>query len=116
MKSNMKIRIVIVGLIFLLVGIIIYLLFSNFNTREKSLISPGSPQINNLEDLVILTGKPIDLGNYTYTTAICNSGNSCIDVKIECSNGEVVNMEPISDLRFFGDDWKDEREKKTDFC
>ena len=90
----MKNKIVILLLIFLLAGVITLFLVRNIN----------------------LTGRSIqELNNYTYTTAIC-SGSSCIDVKIECFNGEVVGMEPISDLKFFGEDWKDVRNKTADYC
>jgi len=35
--------------------------------------------------------------NYTLTKAICNNGK-CIDVFIECLNGEVQSVIPVSDL------------------
>tara|TARA_Y100000310_G_C20701159_1_gene829997 strand:+ start:329 stop:619 length:291 start_codon:yes stop_codon:yes gene_type:complete len=55
--------------------------------------------------------------NYTYTRAICNEDNKCIDVLIECGNGEVQSLEPISDLRFFGSKYEDfSRKEIDDFC
>jgi hypothetical protein len=46
-----------------------------------------------------LTGSAVqDIdNNYSWTKAICN-GNKCIDVLIECKNGNVVSLRPMSDL------------------
>ena len=66
----------------------------------------------------ILTGRTVEsdenLGNYTYTSAVC-SENKCVDVLIECSDGEVIDLELISDVKEFSSDWVDNRRKK-DFC
>lgn len=35
--------------------------------------------------------------NYSWTKAICNDGK-CIDVLIECSNGNVVSLKPMSNV------------------
>ncbi len=56
-------------------------------------------------------------GNYTWTTAICNSKKECIDVLIKCKDGEVAGIEPISNLTIFSEDWKDYRNlDNKDFC
>ena len=53
--------------------------------------------------------------NYNYTKAICNSNNECIDVLVECENGEVKSLKPVSDVVKFGKDWKDFRDKEN-YC
>ncbi len=61
---------------------------------------------------IVLTGKVIEennKGNYTWTKAICNEENKCIDVLVECSDGKVISMSPASDLKDFDDGWKDPR-------
>lgn len=63
--------------------------------------------------LSAITGNAVDgeSENYTWTTAICNSNNECMDVLVECSNGEVVSLSPITNLTSFGRDWNDFRDK-----
>lgn len=63
----------------------------------------------------IITGSVVSENNYTWTRAICNSQNECIDVIVYCQNGEVVRMEPISNLKKFSDNWTDPRNKDV-FC
>lgn len=52
------------------------------------------------------------LSNYSYTKAICNSKNNCIDVLIECKDGKVTYIEPLSDIVKLHENWKDDREDK----
>ena len=47
--------------------------------------------------------------NYSWTTAICNDKNECIDVHVVCRNGKVESLEPVSELVKYGEDWKDPR-------
>lgn len=49
--------------------------------------------------------------------AIC-SGNYCIDVKITCVNGELIDIEPIPEGVYFSGDWEDPRpeEFKNKWC
>lgn len=53
---------------------------------------------------MVFTGKTItedeqkNLEEYTWTKAICNSKNECIDVLITCENNQVKKIEPISKL------------------
>ncbi len=69
-------------------------------------------------DEVSLTGRAVEESdlNYTYTKAICNSENRCIDVLVECEGGKVKSLEPVSSLRFFGDKFEDFREDISGFC
>ena len=62
-----------------------------------------------------ITGKAVELGEYSYTKAICNAKNECIDVLVNCENGEAVKIEPISELKKFDEDWEDFREEEG-FC
>jgi len=65
----------------------------------------------------VFTGEVVgDVSDdYTYTTAICNLDNDCIDVLVSCSNGGVAGLEPVSELVEFGEEWEDAREKEG-FC
>jgi hypothetical protein len=56
------------------------------------------------------------LDNYSWTKAICND-NQCIDVLIECSDGKVVNLEPMSNPINISLNWSDPRgENSTKLC
>jgi len=47
------------------------------------------------------TGQVIEepQNDYTYTRAICNENNECIDVLVECKDGSVLSLKPISELK-----------------
>ena len=65
-----------------------------------------------------VTGRAVDeLGEkYSWTSAICDS-NRCIDVLIECENGKVMNIEPLSkNFVEFDSDWKDPRVNGVKYC
>lgn len=53
--------------------------------------------------------------NYTWTSAICD-GNKCLDVLIECENGSVKGLTPISGFVEFDDEWQDKRAENRDYC
>jgi hypothetical protein len=58
---------------------------------------------------IVITGNVVkSSGNYSWTTAICNSDGKCIDVHIACVDGVVNDIEPISDLVWTGN-WSDYR-------
>lgn len=61
-----------------------------------------------------LTGKAAEGldEDYTYTRAICDKNNSCIDVLIVCSNGKVSKLEPSSNLIKLESDWEDNRSRE----
>ena len=48
------------------------------------------------------TGKAIEQKSYSYTRAICNEGK-CIDIFVQCENGKVLSLKPISELKDFSD-------------
>jgi len=50
-----------------------------------------------------ITGEVIEdiPDDYTYTRAICNENNECIDVLVSCKAGRVSSLEPISDIKEF---------------
>ncbi len=53
----------------------------------------------------------------TLTKAVC-SGNTCRDYFVECLNGEVKSISPISGFVVFPDDWRDTRgfEERSELC
>jgi hypothetical protein len=53
--------------------------------------------------------------NYSWTKAICDNENKCIDVMIECRDGSVVSIEPVSELIDNGLDWVDPRNEDV-YC
>ena len=53
--------------------------------------------------------------NYTWTSAICDN-NKCLDVLIECENGSVKSLKPMSDFVEFSEGWEDTRSGKIDYC
>jgi len=54
--------------------------------------------------------------DYTYTTAICNQSNNCIDVLVECSGGNVIGLKPSSELVKQSENWEDFRNNNREFC
>ncbi len=63
-----------------------------------------------------ITGKAVqNYGSYEYTRAVCNTDKECIDVLIKCEDGEVAEIQPVSELKRFDEDWKDAR-NSTEFC
>ncbi len=45
----------------------------------------------------LLTGSTVSIPDYyTYTTALCNSSNSCQDNIIECKGNKTLSITPIS--------------------
>lgn len=67
-----------------------------------------------------LTGSAVSSNennrSYSWTTAICDDENRCMDVLIECENGSVKSLKPVSDLREFADNWSDSRKGKLNYC
>ncbi|MFH1425212.1 MAG: hypothetical protein ABIG28_00580 [archaeon] len=88
------------SILFLIIGIIIGFSVSKLTT-------PEAPTI---------TGQAVSNNEYTYTTAICNSENKCIDVLVKCDSGNVVSLTPVSDLLDLGEDFEDFRDERGNFC
>ena len=66
----------------------------------------------------VITGNVISSQldkNYTWTSAICDN-NKCVDVLIECENGSVKSLTPISGFVEFDDAWEDSRNGKIEYC
>lgn len=65
-----------------------------------------------------ITGNAVseESGNYTWTTAVCNDKNECIDVLIECSEGQVMGISPVSNLTAFDENWTDPRNVNIRYC
>jgi hypothetical protein len=48
-----------------------------------------------------ITGKAVIDDRYSYTKAICekfNGINRCVDMLIECENGEVKSLKPLTEV------------------
>lgn len=57
-----------------------------------------------------LTGNVVaEAENYTWTKAVCNSENWCMDVAITCQNGNVAKIEPVDSLIKNKENWTDIR-------
>jgi len=62
-----------------------------------------------------LTGEVVkELGEYSYTRAICSDGE-CMDVVISCSGGNVVEIVPVFYLIEHKEGWVDPRDGES-FC
>jgi hypothetical protein len=67
----------------------------------------------------ILTGRAIDLSEYTYTRAICDENNLCQDYEIICKQEKVVELNPTTGaVTQHPKNWQDPRNKTTtkDLC
>ena len=45
----------------------------------------------------------------TWTKAVCNEENYCLDIQITCSEDEVIDIKPTGEGTYFPDDWVDPR-------
>lgn len=45
----------------------------------------------------------------TWTKAICNEENYCIDVQITCENNKIVDIKPTGEGVYLPEDWEDPR-------
>lgn len=44
-----------------------------------------------------LTGNVVSGEEYSYTKAVCNE-NKCVDVLVDCRDGEVLSLKPMSEV------------------
>jgi len=69
---------------------------------------------------LVFTARVVEtniLENYSWTKAICNSDNECLDVLIKCEAGKIVGIEPVSGIVKHDANWKDPREgMKNKLC
>jgi hypothetical protein len=70
-----------------------------------------------LMDNTPLTSETIkNIPDKTLTKAICTSQNQCVDVLIECSNGQVTNIKLLSNqITNLNQEWMDFR-NNTHLC
>lgn len=58
----------------------------------------------------------VNKSSYSWTTAICNDNKECIDVLVECENGSVAGLKPVSDIKEFSQSWEDPRIVQGKYC
>lgn len=86
-----KTLIVLVSIVLLILVFIFGMLLGNGQLTGKTVTLPFLSQS-------ISFSPPLnDSLNYSYTKAICND-QKCIDVLIECKNGTVTKLTPMTDL------------------
>ena len=55
--------------------------------------------------------------NYGWTTAVCDDDtHECIDIFVNCSQGRVVSIKPVSSLMYLGKNWSDIRDSSVEYC
>lgn len=54
----------------------------------------------------------------TWTKAVCNEKNYCLDVQITCSNDKIIDIKPTGEGTYFPENWVDPRpiEFKEKWC
>ena len=45
----------------------------------------------------------------TWTKAVCNEENYCLDIQITCSEDRVIGIKPTDEGAYFPEDWEDPR-------
>ena len=45
----------------------------------------------------------------SWTKAVCNEENYCLDVHITCGDNEVIDIKPTGEGAYFPEDWEDPR-------
>jgi len=45
----------------------------------------------------------------TWTKAICNEENYCLDIQITCGDNGVIDIKPTDEGAYFPENWKDPR-------
>jgi hypothetical protein len=53
--------------------------------------------------------EPKVIPTSTWTKAICNEENYCLDIQITCSEDSVIDIKPTGEGAFFPEDWQDPR-------
>ncbi len=96
---------------FILAGILIILAFIS-GTLISNFILTGRV----VEDLPDVESNNT-LERHTWTRAICNEKNGCVDVYLGCKNGEVESINLVSGLIWHDKNWTDPRNiNETDLC
>ena len=95
----MKILNLIIIILLIVLAFVFGFLFNNFITNGN------------------LTGKVIQEDKYSWTKAICNQNNECVDVLIYCENSNVAKIEPSSDyIVKHSENWTDPRNDSEKLC
>jgi hypothetical protein len=45
----------------------------------------------------------------TWTKAVCNEKNYCLDIQITCSEDEIIDIKPTGEGAYFSESWADPR-------
>ena len=53
--------------------------------------------------------EPKVIPTSTWTKAICNEDNYCLDVQITCGENRVIDIKPTGQAAYFPEDWEDHR-------
>lgn len=64
-----------------------------------------------------LTGKAVEEeeGNVS-KLKVCNIDNECIDIEVECKDGNLVDVYPIRNLSVLGEEWEEVNNNLSDYC
>jgi len=45
----------------------------------------------------------------TWTKAVCNEENYCLDIQITCEDDRIIDVKPTGEGAYFPEDWEDPR-------
>jgi len=88
--------------IFLIALLILLAFISGLLLQKFVLTGSAVADINNISD-----------NEYSWTRAICNDNNDCLDILISCKNGNVIDIKPASDFVRYPLQWEDLREEEN---
>ncbi|MCG2718526.1 MAG: hypothetical protein L6408_06820 [Nanoarchaeota archaeon] len=86
-----------------LLTIALLLIFSDSNLTGKVSFETGVDPSNETK------ANPSNNKVRTWTKAICNEENYCIDILITCEGSKVVNLKPFPEGVHFSKEWEDSR-------
>lgn len=72
---------------------------------------------SNIVGLAVDTPEDVEeIGEYSWTTALCGNNNKCLDVLVSCNGTSVLNVTPYSKLIQNGEEWVDPRGGNPELC